>query len=411
MPQDHAVISNPEPDNMDHRTIRLTEAALIPILSTVAICRMPAMMISAELVNASTDPDPANMYMRLHYLLQALGQDVPALQMQAKALALRSTYRISNGKGIRLLAFMGPGNLIDNTPLEFVIEHSDIRLDLLFLQPDKPLPTNIPDHDIAIVAITESQKNAPLLARLEEILASWPRPVLNHPRQILCTSRVKICQRLQGIPGLHLAKTLRLSRAQLIHPVFPLTIRPVDTHCGEGFQRIDSDTGLNAYFESYPEHEYYVSEYVDYQSPDGLFRKVRIALIDSKPYICHLAISDNWVVHYMPAGMQFNAQHRAEEAAMMENFDRDFALRHAAPLKEIAARLALDYAILDCGELPDGRLLLFEADTHGWIHATDPVDIFPYKAPVMQRAFDAFSALLQNRSSFGFRISSDNTIA
>ena len=45
-------------------------------------------------------------------------------------------------------------------------------------------------------------------------------------------------------------------------------------------------------------------------------------------------------------------------------------------------------------ETRDGRLLLFEADSRGWIHATDPVDLFPYKPAVMQKAFDGFRTML-----------------
>ena len=85
-----------------------------------------------------------------------------------------------------------------------------------------------------------------------------------------------------------------------------------------------------------------------------------------------------------------------KEAAMMESFDRDFAVRHCVAFHGIAERLELDYVILDCGEMPDGRLVLFEADIGGWIHATDPVDTFPYKGPVMQKAFDAFRTMLES---------------
>jgi hypothetical protein len=77
--------------------------------------------------------------------------------------------------------------------------------------------------------------------------------------------------------------------------------------------------------------------------------------------------------------------------------DIDFALRHHTTLQAIAARLGLDYVVLDCSETRDGRWLVFEADSRGWIHATDPVDIFPYKPAAMQKAFDAFRSMLLQR--------------
>jgi hypothetical protein len=83
---------------------------------------------------------------------------------------------------------------------------------------------------------------------------------------------------------------------------------------------------------------------------------------------------------------------------MMEGFEQDFALRYREPLKAIARALQLDYVTIDCAEGPDGQLLVFEADCRGIIHAADPVHIYPYKPAVMQKAFDAFAALLFRRA-------------
>jgi len=182
---------------------------------------------------------------------------------------------------------------------------------------------------------------------------------------------------------------------------YPMTIRPLDTHCGNGLMKINARVELDAYLSNTAGDEFFISEYVDYRSHDGRFRKLRIALIDGQPYLCHLAISDHWVVHYLSSDMQKSDEKRAEEAEMMESFERDFAVRHHLALKTISEKLGLDYVILDCGETRDGRLLLFEADTRGWIHATDPVEIFPYKQMAMQKAFDAFKAMLVSRSQVG----------
>ena len=362
---------------------------------------MPAASIPDFINQTMADPDPASMYMQMFYILQSLGQRELALDMQAKALERRCMFRIAGSPtpAIRLLALLGPGDMMDNTPLDFVVENSDIRLDLWFLLPGQALPEIIPDHDIAIVSLSESDQNRPLLARMEELLAGWPRPVLNPPRHIPRCARDTAYRLLQDIPGLSIPATRRLKREQASEIRFPATIRPVGTHGGKGLVKLDGAAESSAYFEEYPEAECYVAEYVDYRGEDGLYRKSRIALIDGKPYVCHLAISDNWVVHYIPAGMSSSAQKRAEEAAMMESFDRDFAVRHRAAFAAIADRLGLDYVVLDCGETRDGRLLLFEADIGGWIHATDPVDIFPYKPRVMQKAFDAFRAMLLKRSA------------
>ena len=371
--------------------------------SSVAIDRILGPMLPAAIAAAASDPDPSNMFMRMFYLLQALGKEDLALEMQATALAKRCLYRIADPStpAVRLLALMGPGNTLDNTPLDYLVENSDIRLDLLYVHPDLPLPEGVPDHDIAIVALAESDKNRPLLNRMSALLANWPRPVLNKPLWILGCSRNTVSQQLQDIPNLLVPNVRRHDRIQVMNSPYPMTIRPIDTHCGKGLMKINSRVELNDYLGNAEADEFFVSEYIDYRSNDGLFRKLRIALIDGQPYICHLAISENWVVHYTSSGMLDSEEKRAEEAEMMASFDQDFAERHRLVLKAIAEKLGLDYVILDCGETQDGRLLLFEADTRGWIHATDPVDIFPYKPMVMQKAFNAFKSMLVKHSKAG----------
>jgi hypothetical protein len=100
------------------------------------------------------------------------------------------------------------------------------------------------------------------------------------------------------------------------------------------------------------------------------------------------------MIHYKNAGMAESAAKRAEEEVFMVNFDDNFALRHKEAFRQIGERLDLDYLVIDCGETPEGELLFFEADNLGFVHAMDPVQIFPYKQPQMRKVFNAFQALL-----------------
>ena len=372
---------------------------LQPIAGLLKVVRMPAHALSAFIAETHQNPDLAQLCMQMFYLLLTMGQRDFALEMQARALKLQRLYRLEGPEqpAIRLLALMAPGDMLDNTPLEFLIEHSDIQLDLLYLLPDHPLPTEMPEHDVVMVAIGESDKNRALLDQAQALLADWPRPVLNPASAVMHCARDTAYYRLHDIPGLVMARTQRLARAQILNPRFPLTIRPVDTQAGSGLEKIASQAELDAYFERYPGTDYFVADFVDYRDPDGLFRKLRIVLIAGEPFICHLAISDHWMVHYLSAGMELSETKRAEEATTMENFEQGFGLRHGAALREIAQRLELDYVVLDCAQTHDGRLLLFEVDSRAWVHSTDDIALFPYKPPVMQKAYDAFRTLLRQR--------------
>ena len=381
--------------------IRLTYLDVPAILSPVDIGRIDRSRLPQLLHEASQDPDQANMFMRLSFLFYSLGSFDLGAEMQARALARRSVYRYvcARSPRIRLLAIMGRDGGLDNAPIEYLLENSDVRLDLLFLDEDGGVPDIVPDHDVAIIALGESCKGAVRLEKLADVVASWPRPVINHPQQVLNCGRDRLHLLLKDAPGLLVPQTRRIPREKLSSVGFPVIIRPLDTHGGKGMQKIDNADMLAAVLQANDDAEFFVADYIDYRSPDGAFRKIRIALIDGAAYVCHLAISDDWMVHYIPAGMDMRPSKRAEEQQFMEGFEFDFAKRHQATLLKIHETLKLDYVVLDCGELQDGRLLLFEADSRAWIHAVDPVDLFPYKPSKMQKAFDAFTQMLATRMS------------
>jgi hypothetical protein len=130
-----------------------------------------------------------------------------------------------------------------------------------------------------------------------------------------------------------------------------------------------------------------------------LFRKYRIVFVGGRPYACHLAIAHCWDIWYLNAGMSQSASKRREEENFMRAFDSEFSRRHECALSAIAARVGLDYFIVDCAEARDGALLVFEADNTAIVHDMDPVDLFPYKQPQMRKIFDAFTAMLNCRAT------------
>ena len=81
----------------------------------------------------------------------------------------------------------------------------------------------------------------------------------------------------------------------------------------------------------------------------------------------------------------------------MASFDA-FAGRHAAAFEALSRTMGLDYFAIDCAEAPDGRLLIFEADTAMIVHDMDPPDLYPYKGPAMASLFAAFQALIGRMS-------------
>jgi hypothetical protein len=337
------------------------------------------------------------------------------LTLQYCALAQSQIYRIRgtarDSTPLRLLALVGPGDLMNNTPLDFLTNGLNIRLDLLYIQPHGPLPAVIPDHDIAFFGLGVASPAT--LTRLCALYERWPRPVLNDPRFLPALERDALSRSLAGVPGLcspasvavtrtaldrHLKSNRPIEGFEIADKPYPYLLRPINSHAGAGLVRVQNRAELAEYLRSSVEKEFFITAFEDYSGPDGLYRKSRVAFIDRQPFLCHMAISSHWMVHYLNAGMTESAEKRAEEARAMADFDQGFARRHAGAFDALHERLGFDYYSIDCGETRDGRLLVFEADAAAIVHLMDPPDMFPYKQPQMHRVFAAFEGLLHRRS-------------
>lgn len=335
----------------------------------------------------------------------------PAFALQARALAREPLYRMPArrpGTPLRVLAIACPGDMTALTHLDCLLEDADVELLMLYARPDRPLPAALPEHDLVFVAIGESGPNRPLLEQAAAFEKASAKPVLNRAARILELSRDRVSARLGGVAGIEMPQTARVVRADLERvsrgelPIetifadgrFPLIARPVDSQGGKDLVRLEDRAALAAWLQATPADACFVSRFVDYRGPDGLYRKYRVVLIAGRAYACHMAVSAHWMIHYVNADMDECAEKRAEEALFMAGFDAGFGARHGEALARIDRLLGLDYYGIDCAETRDGRLLVFEADTAMLVHAMDSTTLYPYKGPQMERLFAAFRAML-----------------
>jgi glutathione synthase/RimK-type ligase-like ATP-grasp enzyme len=323
-----------------------------------------------------------------------------ASQFQQHALAGHGVFRVrGRAEPMRLLALCAPGDLMVNAPLDFLAPGAGVRLDLAFIRPGLGLPAGLPDHDVAIVAASESAPAA--LLDLVPVFARWHRPILNNPSRIVPMSRDWLAQTFDGLPGVLVAPTTVMTRAELAAGAvdeFPALLRPVGSHAGHGLMKADGAGDVAHFLSDTDSERVYVSRFIDYRGGNGWYAKYRIAFVDGAPFICHMASSEHWMVHYLNAGMDGNEAKRTAEQQAMESFDTGFAVRHRLALAAIVKAMGLDYFSIDCAEAPDGRLLVFEADVAAIIHTMDPPDIYPYKQAAMARCYDAFGQMLRRRA-------------
>lgn len=343
-------------------------------------------------------------------ILQFKGNKPLALTVQRMALETQRHFVLPARRPARLklLVLLAAGDMQANAPLECLLEDADIDLHLWYLLPgDSPLRpfSPLPEHDLVFVALSETVANRPLIEQLCVELAKWPMPVVNTPHHLHRLARDSACYLLNNAPGVLIPPTLRAAKSALenadwatMQEDFPLIVRPLDSHAGDDLQRVDTPAALLDYLAQIHADEFFIAPFVDYRSADGQFRKYRVVLINGRPYAVHMAISNDWMIHYLNAGMLDDPAKRAEEADWMERFDADFAQRHATALNALHERVGLDYLGIDCAQTREGALLIFEIDHAMVVHALDSAALFPYKQPQMRRVFAAFVAMLEERA-------------
>ena len=350
----------------------------------------------------------------LSIAVQCLGQKDLGLSLQKRALESQRTYRLLPRLAptrLRLLMLVTAGSIQSHTPLECLLEDSDIELIFHYILAGEPLPEDLPAHDVLFVAIADVDENRQLLRALVAPLSQWPRPVLNAPAYLRHTVRDVASALLRDVPDLLVPPTVRAARAQLIAVAdgalditavlpaqeFPIIVRPVGSQGGVDLKRIANPAELQAYLYQVAAREFFLSPFIDYSDAEGNFRKMRIALINGVPYISHMAISSHWMIHYVNAGMYQEAWKRTEESRFMQTF-ADFVERHQQAFDGMAKRMQLDYLVMDCAETLAGELLLFEIDSGGVVHAMDLESVFPYKNAQIYKARDALRTMLCNRA-------------
>jgi hypothetical protein len=370
----------------------------------------------AQLIERAERSGDLYALLELSDVLQLEFRRDTALKVQAMTLKAQQLFRLSQGRAdtaLRVLVLKAAGDLMSNTPFELLLDDHDLTVDVLYVEAGQPLPPVLPEHDVLWVIVAQSESNRALLMELAALLPYWPRPVLNAPARIAGLARDLLAQALSDAPGAVMPAIRRVSRADLeqlgaglLPPAallpaahFPLLVRPLDSHAGNGLLRIDHAEQLQPYLEQHSAAMFYVGHFIDYASPDGLYRKFRVAFIDGAPYLCHMGVSAHWMVHYPYEEMIAHPSRRAEEAAQLAGFSHGFGLRHTTALHTVQQRVGLDYWGIDCAETPDGRLLVFEASNAMLIHRMDPEDLFPYKTPHMTTVFAAVYGMLQSAAA------------
>jgi hypothetical protein len=274
-----------------------------------------------------------------------------------------------------------------------------------FFDPAQPLPP----HRLAINAIGDADLCLGALEAAGKIIALSAAPVINPPAAVLATGRVANAARLASIENLIAPRAATLPRALLEQPdalsmladrgfAFPLLLRTPGYHGGEYFVRAEHAQGLAAALKELPGAELTVLQYLDARGADGKIRKYRAMTIGGRLYPVHAAISRQWKVHYFSAGMADHPEHRAEDAAFLEDMPGVLGPKAMKALNGVRDALGLDYAGIDFGLAPDGQVILFEANATMIVTSPGPDERWTYRRAPVERIFEAVRKMFLDKA-------------
>ena len=256
-------------------------------------------------------------------------------------------------------------------------------------------------YKVLLNLITEPEGNAKVLETLRKLLRGVRGRVINRPKAVLRSTRDEVARLLRGIPGLIVPQTMRLNGARPAIAAAavakaglptPFILRQVGTHSGKIVGLFDDvDEAVAALTPG----DYVATQFVDFASADGLYRKYRAFFIGERILLRHMLVSDHWNVHAKDRS-RFMAEHPdtvAEEQKLIES-DDPFPPQVGAVLEQVRERMPLDFFGMDFGVTESGQVVLFEANATMSFFPFSPDPQFAYLKLCFRPAQAALRELL-----------------
>lgn len=342
---------------------------------------------------------------------QRMGQIEAAEVAYAEAAHIQPLIRRPAAKypaEFRVLALYAP--FAGNLPTGYLFKDAAYDTDTLALFASSACDVECLKQDVQVVVnlISDADQADALLPLAADLTARLGKPTINDPCAIQRTTRDKVAGLLEGIAGCRIPKVLRWKAGadlavETLQAALPssstILARPVGTHGGDDFEKIEDPAELAAFLAQRPDTDHYLIEYIDYRSADGYFRKYRFIFVDQQILPYHLAIADEWKVHHDSTDMADHPWMQREEQAFLDDPAAVFGPSHYRVLREIQQRIGLEYFGIDCGLDACGNLVVFEANASMLVHEQN--EDFPYKAPFVLRIKSAFDGMLRKHAIAG----------
>ena len=296
-----------------------------------------------------------------------------------------------------------------NIPFRHILEDRLYHTTVLFSEYINPAAA-LPPHDLVVNIIGDADRCAEGLDAAEVLAARSSAPVINPPARIRATGRIANARQLGGLPGVVAPRIAIWPRERLAAPEavaelaglgigFPLLLRSPGYHTGMHFVRVDDADALPGAVAGLPGADLLAIEYLDARGADGASRKYRVMMVNGRLLPLHLAMSNNWKVHYFTADMNGRPQHQAEEDAFLADMAGVLGPQAMTSLAAIRDTLALDYGGIDFALDGAGRVLLFEANATMIVVPPGEAETRPHRRAAALRILDEARTMLADRGA------------
>ncbi len=251
--------------------------------------------------------------------------------------------------------------------------------------------------------VTDPDQHRQTLETLRKLLRDYRGTVINHPEAVMRSTRDQVAKRLAGIEGLHVPVAVRLRNprpgaaavaAERAGLAFPAILRRAGTHGGNIVGRVETLDELRAGLTE--PGDYVLTEFVDFRSADGLFRKYRLWSFSGRVVLRHMLTSDHWNVHVSERVRFMLNRPRLidEEIRLLARHEGDFPEAIHVMFRAVQDRMGLDFFGMDFGIDRDGQAVLFEANATMSFFPLVAHPRFAYLEKILAPARQAFHSML-----------------
>lgn len=310
---------------------------------------------------------------------------------------------VEHNKGIlSQLSFRIEGN----SGFLYKLDKKEFDISMLILGGEKfTLQLTFSKNTLLFNSIGMAEGNRKSLHQLSEILSQISNPVVNHPENVLLTVRDSLGDILAGIKDVKIPRCLKMMPKSIRDVeefvrdsrfTFPFLFRPVVTHGPQSLIKINSlgDMEKLHRFAFDGQNTFYVTQFLDFKSEDGLYRKMRFIIIGDQVIPRHLILSASWQIHTEDKEMEnkFRKQQTEEEIDFLGKIDLSIGKR----LMKIKSILGLDYFGVDCAIGQSGEILIFEINPFSML-GVGKEDI--YHQSIIRYTIDSLGRLIKLKAS------------